>query len=63
MRRMDYLPGVIVFVHSFVILFLVIFSAANVGLEAMAGFEVLRRRTLIGRKTNEELYFIMTMVN
>ncbi len=36
-------------------------NLGEVGEEAMGGFEILRRRTVIGRRTNEELYFLLTM--
>lgn len=46
---------------SMVIMTIAAKSAADVAEEAMAGLEVIRRKTMLGRKTDEELYFMLSM--
>lgn len=43
------------------ILFFVLEAAAEVGDEATAGLEVIRRRTMLGKRSDEELYFTVSM--
>lgn len=60
-RPNDYFPGLIILVQSVLILIIVSKAAAEVGEEALAGLEVIRRKTMLGRRTDEELYFALSM--
>jgi hypothetical protein len=60
-RRNDWPTGLAIGFQNAAFLYLVSKSAANVGDEAMAGLEVVRRKSLLGRRTDEELYFQFSM--
>jgi hypothetical protein len=52
--------GVYLF-HSLIMLFLASTSAAEVGEVAMDGLEIIRRKGFLGRKSNDEMYFTMSL--
>ena len=53
--------GLVLCIQDAFFLFVVARSAANVVDEAEAGLEVVRRKTMLGRRTDEELFFNFSM--
>jgi len=60
-RPRDWAPGVLMLFLSTSLMFSAAKSAADVADEAMAGLEVIRRKTMLGRKSDDELYFMLSM--
>ncbi len=60
-RPHDWAPGLLMLLLSLTIMYVAAKSAADVAEESMAGLEVIRRKTMLGRKTDEELYFMLSM--
>lgn len=60
-RPRDWAPGALMLTLSMVLMLRAAKCAADVAEEAMAGLEVIRRKTMLGRKTDEELYFMLSM--
>jgi hypothetical protein len=60
-RPNDWVCGAILAIHHGVMLIMVLRKTAGVGEEAMAGLEIIRRKTMLGRKADEELYFMLSM--
>lgn len=60
-RPKDWAPGLLMLLLSVLLMFTAAKSAAHVAEEAKAGLEVLRRKTMLERKTDEELFFMLSM--
>jgi hypothetical protein len=58
---MDYIPATLILLKSFTFLFLIAHASFDVADEAKAGLEVIRRKSLIGRNTDEELFFLLSL--
>ncbi|CAL8126820.1 unnamed protein product [Orchesella dallaii] len=62
-RPFDWLPALLIFCISVYLIFVASKAAAEVAEEALGGLEIIRRKTLLGRQTDEELYFMLSMFN
>ncbi|ODN01126.1 hypothetical protein Ocin01_05567 [Orchesella cincta] len=62
-RPFDWLPALLIFCMSVYLIFVASKAAAEVAEEALGGLEIIRRKTLLGRQTDEELYFMLSMFN
>ncbi|CAL8106901.1 unnamed protein product [Orchesella dallaii] len=60
-RPRDWAPGFLMLFLSTSLMLSAAKSAADVAEEAMAGLEVIRRKTMLGRKSDDELYFMLSM--
>lgn len=61
MRPYDWLPALIMMVSTAILLYCAGSCAADVSEEAEAGMEVIRRKGIIGRKTDQELEFLFSI--
>ncbi|CAG7731070.1 unnamed protein product [Allacma fusca] len=60
-RKHDWIAGGILTIQHGVMLIMALRITSSVGEEAMAGLEIIRRKTMLGRKADEELYFMLSM--
>ncbi|ODN01246.1 Gustatory receptor for bitter taste 66a [Orchesella cincta] len=61
LRQMDTVAGVLFFIHTLGTILYVSFAGTSVSEEASEGLEIVRRKGLMGPKTDEELYFVLSL--
>jgi len=62
-RPWDWAPGILIFVQALMFVIITSKAASDVGEEAIAGVDIVRRRMFLHRKTDEDLYFQLSMQN
>ncbi|CAG7734861.1 unnamed protein product [Allacma fusca] len=60
-RPFDYIPGIIIMLSNVLILIVILSEAGKISAVAKEGLEVIRRKTMMGRKSNQELWFTLSM--